>query len=81
MKVDYKVVVVACAITAGAVYYVSARQAEQENDRPVLRLLVRAAKLMLWAAMFAEQPPQEETSIQQTVGADGYPTISHARSL
>lgn len=53
-------------------------------DRPVLTAFVRlakiAAKLGLWAALAAEQPPEERQQLVQTrrVDAEGHPVIDHA---
>lgn len=52
------------------------------NGRPVLRLLARAAKTLLWVSLVAEQPPQAEQTtyvVHARIGDDGAPIINHAR--
>lgn len=46
------------------------------TDRPVLRLLVRVAKLGLWALAFAEPAPHEHQHVQHSPDS-----VDHFRSL
>jgi hypothetical protein len=46
------------------------------HDRPVLRLLVRVAKLGLWALAFAEPAPHEHQHVQHSPDS-----VDHFRSL
>lgn len=52
------------------------------NDRPVLRWVVKAAKSLLWVAVFVEEPPAEVAECQalrSEVGDDGYVKVDHGR--
>jgi hypothetical protein len=51
-----------------------------QNDRPVLRLIAKAAKTALWFMLIAEPKP-EQNLVQHAVGSDGFPTIDHARAF
>lgn len=46
-------------------------------DRPVLRLLSRAARLGLWALMFAEQPPRQQL-VHARMDDHGDRVLNHA---
>ena len=49
-----------------------------EQTRPVLRLIQRLARLGLWVAMFAEQPPAEQAYVVHArVDADGHRILNH----
>lgn len=54
-----------------------------QNDRPVLRLIAKAAKTALWFMLIAEPAPQhgERQIVQTVIGDDGFPTIDHARAF
>ena len=51
-------------------------------DRPVLRLLSRAARSALWFMLVAE-PPRSEPRVAQSLhtATDGSPILDHARGL
>lgn len=51
-----------------------------QNDRPVLRLIAKAAKTALWVMLFAEEQPQPQM-VQHVIGDDGHPVIDHARAF
>lgn len=57
----------------------------QPNDRPILALLKRAARAMLWLTVIAEPPPsgiQPDHRLVHSpppVGDDGYPIVDHSR--
>lgn len=49
-----------------------------EPQRPVLRLIQRLARLGLWVAMFAEQPPQEARYVVHArVDEHGHKVLNH----
>ena len=52
-------------------------------DRPVLRWIAKAAKQMLWIAVFVEPAPPEPESRQMVkapaIGDDGYALIDHGK--
>lgn len=51
-----------------------------EPSRPVLRLIQRLARLGLWVAMFAEQPPAEQAYVVHArVDSDGHRVINHGQ--
>lgn len=81
MKLGPKAVLAICIVTAVVTWAaVRAPDPSPQPDRPVLTIVARIAKALLWAALLAEEPPQEQ-AYNQTIGPDGYPTISHERSL
>jgi hypothetical protein len=51
------------------------------EDRPILRWVIKAAKTMLWVAVFVEPPPEEvEPQLARAqVGEDGYKVLEHRR--
>lgn len=52
------------------------------KDRPILRLIAKAAKAFLWVALVAERPPESESEtyvVHARIGDDGAPIINHAR--
>jgi len=51
-----------------------------QNDRPVLRLIAKAAKTALWFMLIAEEQPQPQM-VQHVIGDDGHPVIDHARAF
>jgi hypothetical protein len=83
MKVDVKYTVIACLLVAAVVYGLMGPGSKPTpDDRPVVTFLARVAKLALWLAFVSDPPEQSyQEPIQQTVDADGYPRLSHARSL
>lgn len=50
-----------------------------QNDRPVLRLIAKAAKTALWFMLIAEPKPQQHL-VQHAIGDDGYQVLDHARA-
>jgi len=52
-------------------------------DRPVLRWIARAAKQLLWVAVFVEPAPPESQSRQlvksPAIGDDGYAIVDHGK--
>lgn len=86
MKFSARTVIAIIAITVASTVYISGGGStpnpfEPEKQRPILTAIARAAKMFLWLAFVADPPPEEYEPIQQTVTLDGYPVISHARSL
>ena len=53
------------------------------SDRPILRAIVKAAKSMLWLAVFAEGGPADDRPepqlVRTQIGSDGYRYLEHAR--
>lgn len=55
-----------------------------QPDRPVLTAIARLARVAarwgLWAAMLAEQPPeqQEQRIVRHMYDSDGHPVVDHA---
>jgi hypothetical protein len=86
MKIDRQTLLVLAA--AFAIGYWLAGQPDNHtprpSDRPVLTWIARAAKSMLWIAVFAEPPPAaaaDTRTVQHAIGADGYPVVDHSRGL
>ena len=52
-----------------------------QHDRPVLRMIARAAKTALWFMLIAEPAPEQRQMAQHAVGDDGFPVIDHARAF
>lgn len=52
-------------------------------DRPVLRWIAKAAKQLLWVAVFVEPAPPEPQARQivkaPAIGDDGYAVIDHGK--
>jgi len=80
MKLGPKYIVAICLVTAIVTWSIARVPPPPQPDRPVLSVIAKVARALLWIAVFAEEPPQEQ-AYHQTVGDDGYPTISHERSL
>lgn len=86
MTIDRNTVLV--IVAAAALGYWMAGESHpappRPTDRPVLTWIARAAKSLLWIAVFAEKPPAEAADarmVHHAVGADGYPIVDHARGL
>lgn len=74
---------VVCVAIAVALTWACMRNSEpspSNPDRPVLTAIAKLARTFLWLAVFAE-PPAQPPQVQQSVSSDGYPTVSHERSL
>ena len=56
----------------------SMQSAPSKPDRPFITWVAKAAKSLLWIALVAEEPPQEQT-LKTSVGEDGYARIDHGR--
>lgn len=83
MKFNRNTLIVACIITAVVVWSASrsVQPTPPRPDRPVLTVIARLAKTLLWMAFFAEEPPVEVNTVQSAPSQDGYPTVDHWRSL
>ena len=86
MKLDRQTLIV--LVAAAAFGYWLAGQHDKNPprpvDRPVLSWIARAAKSLLWVAVFAEPPPAaaaDTRTVQHAIGADGYPVVDHSRGL
>lgn len=75
----YKVFVVV-ALLAFALGSYTANETGRRSERPMLRFISNAARLGLRLFVFMDPPPVEP-SYQTRVGADGYQTLDHQRSL
>lgn len=77
------VLVIAAAFAIGYWYSGSTARPSPwapEQDRPVLRWIAKAAKSMLWIAVFAEGPPAENRLVHSPpVGDDGFPMVDHGQ--
>lgn len=84
MRIDRKTLTVALvAFVVGSWTASSGRQdskPEPLEDRPVLRWIAKTAKSLLWVAMFAEEPPEEQTYVVSTRTDDhGQRSLNHGR--
>ena len=58
----------------------ASRDPKPLEDRPVLRWIARAAKSLLWVAVFVEEPPAEQhAEIRSHIGSDGNVAVDHGR--
>jgi hypothetical protein len=74
------VAVIVVALAVGWWLGQPARRPQPLEDRPVVRWIVRAAKQLLWIAVFVEEPPAERhMEVQAVVGPDGYVKVDHGR--
>ena len=76
---------IVCLLCMAAGYWLSSSPASPVNptpapERPVLRWLAKTAKNLLWIALIAEPPPDEQL-VQQRIGDDGFPVLDHGRSF
>ena len=74
------VVCVAIAVALTWAFLRTEDQSPATPERPVLAVIAKLARTFLWLAVFAE-PPAQPPPVQQSVSSDGYPTVSHERSL
>jgi len=84
MKISWKTALLLMALAAGGAFYFASSSEDarpRPHERPVVRFIAKWAKSLLWLAMFAEEPPKPLEPAQQQIGSDGWPQISHARSL
>jgi len=54
------------------------------SERPVVRWIARAARSLLWVALLAEKPPEDQqpdhhVARAASIGEDGYPIVQHGR--
>jgi hypothetical protein len=88
-RIDPRLAVAACIVSMGLGWWMASSPyspVKPEKDRPVLRLLGKAAKLGLWVMWFAEPTPkkaQEDPHLVHHlhIGDDGYQKIDHGRSF
>lgn len=59
-RVDRKIVI--AVLVALAVGWAAPKVLERRPDRPVLRWVAAAAKNLLWVAMLAERPPEQDAN-------------------
>lgn len=87
MKVDKRIVVVAVAAFALAYFLAHGSGGgpfpnpfvPAKKDRPVLKFIVRAAKSLLWIAVFAEERPADtHYTCRVEVDRDGQALLNHA---
>ena len=86
MRFDRKLAAVA-AIAFGSGWYLSGGTRDTlpdpfsppPRDRPVLRLMAKAAKTLLWVAVFADPKPKHAGHhvVQSTIGPDGHEYLDH----
>lgn len=86
MKVDKRMILVAAAAFALAFFVAQGGSSPIPNpfaparpDRPVLKLIARAAKSLLWIAVFAEEKPADpQYNAHAAVDSSGHQLINHA---
>ena len=80
MTIDRRIIV---AMVAGALlwFYVSEPTGPAAPDRPVIKWLAKAAKNLLWIAVFIEPPPPDDPYDlpRSRVGEDGQQIVEHRR--
>lgn len=82
MKLNRKHIIIACVVTAAVTWATaSSIKPSPEPDRPVLRLIARLAKTMLWMAFFAEEPHEAPQQVRSYPPAGEYPALDHRSSL
>lgn len=87
VTVELKTVVLACVASIALTWFALTNGTgvypppQPEPDRPILAAIAKIAKSLLWIAVFADPPERSYPVVQQTIGEDGYPTVSHSRSL
>lgn len=85
MKIDRPTLIALVAAVALGYWIAGTAQPQPPRpDRPVLTWIARAAKSLLWVAVFAEPPRAAQPDsrlVQHAIGADGYPVVDHARGL
>ena len=71
------------ALVAGGLigWYMTQPAVPPAPDRPVIKWLAKAAKNLLWIAVFIEPPPPEvpDDLPRARVGADGFKIVEHKR--
>lgn len=74
-------IIVVIALLAGWwIGAASSRPRSPLDDRPVLSWMARAAKNLLWIAVFVEPPPPAQPQqVRTEIGADGYVKVDHGR--
>ena len=84
MKLDRNTILVLIACVALG-YWLADNPSKPEPlaDRPVLRWIAKAAKNLLWIAVFVEPAPPEpqagQTIKAPAIGDDGYALIDHGK--
>ena len=92
MKIERNVVI-ALLIGFAVCWFVSngctLQPKEPLANRPILRWIAKAAKSLLWVAVFVEPAPEDkpeaehlmhhEADEHDEVGADGFPLVKHSR--
>lgn len=83
MKLNNKTIIIVVIVIA-AVAWSAARSYQPDPprpDRPVLTVIARLAKTLLWMAFFADPPPERYDNIQSAAATDGEPRLDHRSSL
>lgn len=87
MKFDKRMVLVAAAAFALAFFVAQGGGnspfpnpfVPAKKDRPVLKFIVKAAKSLLWIAVFAEERPADpQYTDHASIGPDGRQLLNHA---
>lgn len=85
MKVDRNTMIVLVACVAIG-YWMASPPSQPVGplaDRPVLRWIARAAKQLLWVAVFVDPAPPEPEARQlvkaPAIGDDGYQVVDHGK--
>jgi hypothetical protein len=81
MKIDARIVALCVACFIGGWWFSGGGDTSPLKERPVLRVIAKAAKTLLWLSVFVEQPPAQEQAkfAHARVDADGMPLLDHSR--
>jgi hypothetical protein len=87
MKLDRNTVLVLAAMFVAGWWFAGARPAPapgpRPDDRPVLRWIAKAAKNLLWIAVFVEPAPPEQPTrfVHSRVDRDGFKVLENGSTL
>ena len=85
MKIDRHTVLVLAVVFLAGWWFAGGRPspspAPGPGDRPVLRWIARAAKNLLWIAVFAEQPPETTRVVHSRVDRQGFLVLDNGGTL
>lgn len=80
MDVVRKHAALCCLLCALAGWMVRDASIRVERDRPVLKIIAKAAKAALWVFLIADSPP-DQPPVYAHDSKDGYQTIDHGKAL
>jgi hypothetical protein len=85
ITLSHRSLVLACLVCLAAGWWLSSSPSSPVGpagppDRPILRMIAKAAKTLLWVAVFADPPPPELPQlVKARVGDDGFRELEHRR--